>query len=57
MDRWLLLFVVTFASLFVPLIIIAFVLTGKQWRAAQDRAHARRIAEQRMNARLLRLNI
>jgi hypothetical protein len=58
-DRWDLLFVAgTLASLFVPLIIsFVLVLSGKQWRAAQDRARARRIAEYRMNARLLRLNI
>ena len=37
---------------FLPLI-----LSGKQWTAAQDRASARRLAEARMNARLLRLNI
>lgn len=43
-----------FVSIFLPLV---FVLSGKQWRAARDRAHARRIAEYRMNARLLRLNI
>jgi hypothetical protein len=43
-------------SVFLP-IIFAFVLSGKQWRTAQDRARARRIAEYRMNARLLRLNI
>jgi hypothetical protein len=55
MDRWDLLFVVgTLASIFVPLIIV---LSGKQWRAVQDRTRARRIAEYRMNARLLRLNI
>jgi hypothetical protein len=41
---------------FLP-IIFAFVLSGKQWRAVEDRARARRIAEYRMNARLLRLNI
>ena len=59
MDRWDLLFVAgTLASIFVP-IIIAFVvvMAGKQWREAQDRARARRMAEYRMNARLLRLNI
>jgi len=60
MDRRDLLFVAgmlaSFVSIFLP-IIIAFVLSGKQWRAAQDRARARRIAEYRMNARLLRLNI
>ena len=43
-------------SMFLPLI-IAFVLSGKQWRAAQERARARRIAEYKMNARLLKLNI
>jgi hypothetical protein len=37
--------------LFLPLML------GKQWKAAQDRARARRLAEHRMNARLLRLNI
>ena len=46
----------SFVSMFLPLI-IAFVLSGKQWRAAQERARARRIAEYKMNARLLRLNI
>ena len=57
MDRWDLLFVAgMLASIFLP-IISAFVPSGKQWRAAQDRARARRIAEYRMNARLLRLNI
>ncbi len=54
MNRWDLLFVAgTFASIFVP-IISAFVLSG---RVAQDRARARHIAEYRMNARLLRLNL
>jgi hypothetical protein len=59
MDRWDLLCVAgMLASTFVP-IITAFVLvlSGKEQRAAQDRARARRIAEYRMNARLLRLNI
>ena len=57
MNRWDLLFVAgTLASIFLPMI-CAFVLSGKQWRAAQERARARRIAEYRMNARLLRLNI
>mgnify|MGYP007135453912 CR=1 FL=1 len=45
-------FVALFAAIFLPLI-----LSGEQWRAAQDRARARRIAEARMNARLLRLDI
>ena len=61
MDRRDLLFVAgalasIFVSIFLP-IICAFVLSGEQWRAAQDRARARRMAEHRMNARLLRLNI
>jgi hypothetical protein len=33
------------------------VLSGKPWQEAQDRARARRMAEHRMNARLLRLDI
>jgi hypothetical protein len=45
-------FVAFFAAIFLPLI-----LSGERWRAAQDRARARRIADARMNARLLRLNI
>jgi hypothetical protein len=61
MDRRDLLFVASmlvsiFVSIFLP-IISSFVLSGKQGRAAQDRARERRIAEYRMNARLLRLNI
>ena len=45
-------FVAMFAAIFFPLL-----LSGKEWRAAQDRARERRMAEHRMNARLLRLNI
>ena len=45
-------FVALFVAIFLPLI-----MSGKQWRAAQDKARARRMAEHRMNARLLRLNI
>ncbi len=55
MDRWDLLSVASsLASIFVPLMIV---LSGKQWRAAQHKAHARRLAEYRMNARPLRLDI
>jgi hypothetical protein len=43
---------VAFSLIFLPLI-----LSGEQWKAAHDRARARRMAEHRMNARLLRLNI
>jgi hypothetical protein len=42
----------TFVAIFLPLI-----LSGKQWREEQDKARARRMAEHRMNARLLRLDI
>ena len=49
-------FVAIFFALFVA-ILLALIMSGEQWRAAQDRAHARRMAEHRMNARLLRLNI
>ena len=62
MDRRDLLFVAgvlaSFVSIFLPMIIIFIVVgSGKQQRAAQDRARERRMAEHRMNARLLRLNI
>ncbi len=57
MDRWEMLFMLgTLASVFVPMFIALFV-SGKRWREAQDRARERRMAEHRMNARLLRLNI
>jgi hypothetical protein len=49
-----------FIAMFLPLILsflLPLILSGKQWRAAQDRARARRIADARMNARLLRLNL
>lgn len=45
-------FVALFTAIFLPL-----VMSGKQWRAAQDAARVRRMAEHRMNARLLRLNL
>jgi hypothetical protein len=46
------LFVALFVAIFLPLI-----LSGYQWKEEQDRARERRLAEHRMNARLLRLNI
>ena len=49
-------FVAILGAIFLALI-SAFVLSGKQWRAAEDRARARRLADASMNARLLRLNI
>jgi hypothetical protein len=57
MDRRDVLFAAsTFAVLFVPLI-SACLLSGKHWKEAQERARERRLAEARMMARLLRLNI
>jgi hypothetical protein len=49
-----------FVSIFAGILVAIFlplILSGKEWRAAQDRARERRIADARMNARLLRLNI
>ena len=40
-----------FVAIFLPM------LSGKQWKAEQERARERRMAEHRMNARLLRFNI
>jgi hypothetical protein len=51
-------FVAIFVSLISTFAIIGtFFLSGKHWRAAEDKARERRMAEHRMNARLLRLNI
>jgi heme/copper-type cytochrome/quinol oxidase subunit 3 len=52
-------FVAIYVALFAAMFLIFFplIMSGKQWRAAQDRARACRMAEHRMNARLLRLNI
>jgi len=52
-------FVAIFVSVFVSFvsIVLPLILSGKQCRAAEDRARARRMAEHRMNARLLRLNL
>ena len=44
-----------FFSLFAAF--ASVVLSGEHWRAAQESARERRMAEHRMNARLLRLNI
>jgi hypothetical protein len=45
-----------FFALFLPMIIMLGG-SGKEWRAAQEKERARRLAEYRMNARLLSLNI
>jgi len=44
-----------FFTFFLPMIIA--LASGNGWRAAEDRARARRLADYRMNARLLRFNI
>lgn len=49
-------FMAIFVSLFVA-ILLPLILSGERWRAAQDKARARRIADAKMNARLLRFNI
>ena len=49
-------FVAIFAAILVA-IFVPLILSAMGWRAAQDRERARRIAEAKMNARLLRLNI
>jgi hypothetical protein len=49
-------FVAIFLALFVA-IFLPLMMSGKQWKAARDRARTRQMAEHRMNARLLRLNI
>jgi hypothetical protein len=53
-------FVAIFSAIFVAIFVAVFLplfLSGERSRAAQERERARRIAEARMNARLLRLNI
>jgi hypothetical protein len=52
-------FVAIYLTLLIAifLLLLPLVMPGQQWRAAQDRARVRRMAEHRMNARLLRLNI
>ena len=49
-------FVSILVATFLPLMLM-LILSGERWRAEQERARARRIADARMNARLLRLNI
>jgi threonine/homoserine/homoserine lactone efflux protein len=49
-------FIAIFVALFVA-VLLPLMLSGERWRAAQEKARARRIADARMNARLLRLNL
>jgi hypothetical protein len=46
--------VAIFSANFIPMVLI---LSGERSKAAQDKARARRLADARMNARLLRLNL
>jgi hypothetical protein len=51
-------FVAILVAIFLPLFVaILLALSGERWRADQDMARARRLADAKMNARLLRLNI
>jgi hypothetical protein len=54
-------FVALFTSIFVPILVamlfLPLILSGKQQSAARDKARARRIADAKMNARLLRMNL
>lgn len=50
-------FVAILACIFLPLMLILWGAWAERSGGAQDRARARRIADARMNARLLRLNI
>ena len=50
------LFLAIFVAVFVA-ILLPFLLSARQWRASEEEARARRMAEHRMNARLLRLDI
>lgn len=49
--------VVAMLAAILVVICLPLFLSGKLWKAAEERAHARRLADARMNARLLRLNL
>lgn len=51
---------VNFIAIFLPICVaisLPFILSAEQCKAAQDKARERRLAEHKMNARLLRLNL
>jgi len=50
------LLVAIFVSIFLAFL-PALLLSGEGWKAAEERARGRRLAEARMNARLLRFNL
>jgi hypothetical protein len=46
----------TFVAVFVAVLLPLF-LSGERWQAAEEKARGHRIADAKMNARLLRLNL
>ena len=52
-------FVAIFAGLLTAILFafLPLILSGERWKAAQEKARARRLADAKMNARLLRLNL
>jgi len=46
-----------FVSIFAGIFVAVFLMFLPLWKAAEEKAHSRRIADAKMNARLLRLNI
>ena len=50
-------FIATAISVLIALLLPFVVMSGKQWREAEEKARARRLADAKMNARLLRLNL
>lgn len=59
MTRWELMCAAgTLTAIFLPLMIVMIaVLSGERWEAMRDKARERRMAEHRLNARLLRMDI
>ena len=55
--RFVALFASIFAALFVAIFLAVFYPLTASGRAAEDKARARRLADAKMNARLLRFNI
>jgi hypothetical protein len=49
-------FVGVFMSMFLAFLPL-MMMSAEKWEAAQEKARARRMAEHKMNARLLRLNL
>ena len=56
MDVFVALFLTLFFPVFMGVLIVLF-LSGTQWKEDQERARKRRLADAKMNARLLRFNI